>query len=41
MGMNKVGSIQSKVTMFANRYPDENVMKFFGAMQQYGAQAVK
>ena len=41
LGMNKVGSIQSKVSMFANRYPDENVLKFFGAMPQYGAQAVK
>lgn len=40
-GMNKVGSIQSKVSMFANRYPDTNVLKFFGALQGYGAQLVK
>ena len=41
MGMNKVGSMQSKVTMFFNRYPSANVLKFFGAVQGAGAQTVK
>ncbi|MBO4528127.1 MAG: hypothetical protein J5743_10895, partial [Victivallales bacterium] len=41
MGMNKVGQIETKVSMFANRYPSENVLKFFGAVQGAGAQAVK
>ncbi len=41
MGMNKVGKIETKVSMFANRYPSENVLKFFGAVQGAGAQAVK
>ena len=33
--------IEKKVSMFANRYPSENVLKFFGAVQGVGAQAVK
>ena len=37
-GMNKQGTITTKVSMFANAYPAENVMKFFGAVPQYGAQ---
>ena len=41
MGMNKVGQIETKVSMFANRYPSENVLKFFGAVQGAGAQIVK
>jgi hypothetical protein len=39
--MNKVGQIETKVSMFANRSPSENVLKFFGAVQGTGAQAVK
>lgn len=38
LGMNKQGSIKSKVSMFANPYPEANVMKFFGAVPKYGAQ---
>ncbi|MBP5449503.1 MAG: hypothetical protein J6Y01_05225 [Spirochaetales bacterium] len=42
MGMNTQGSIKSKVSMYANKYPfSDNVMKFFGAVKGYGAQAVK
>ncbi len=41
MGMNKVGQIETKVSMFANRYPSANVLKFFGAVTGVGAQAVK
>ena len=41
MGMNKVGKIESKVTMYANRYPMEKAFKLFGAYKDYGAQAVK
>ena len=39
MGMNTQGSIKSKVSMYANKYPfSDNVMKFFGAVKGYGAQ---
>ena len=39
MGMNQVGSIQSKVSMYANKYPySDNLMKLFGAVKGYGAQ---
>ena len=38
LGMNKQGTIQTKVSMYANPYPAENVMKFFGAVPNYGAQ---
>ncbi len=41
MGMNKVGTITTKVSMFCNRYPAEKVCGFFGAIEGYGAQAVK
>ena len=40
-GMNQVGTITTKVSMFANRYPDENVLKFFGAVKGVGAQAIQ
>ncbi len=38
LGMNKQGTIKSKVSMYANAYPEAKVMKFFGAVPQYGAQ---
>ncbi|MGP1362626.1 MAG: right-handed parallel beta-helix repeat-containing protein [Bacteroides sp.] len=38
MGMNQVGTIQSKVTMFMNRYPIESSIKCFGAVKGVGAQ---
>ena len=39
MGMNQVGSIQSKVSMYANKYPySDNLMKLFGAVKGFGAQ---
>ena len=41
MGMNKVGTIQSKVSMYGNRYPLQDTFKLFGACQGYGAQPVK
>ena len=41
LGMNKVGTIESKVSMFCNRYPMEKTFKLFGAYKDYGAQAVK
>jgi hypothetical protein len=40
MGMNQTGTIQSSVTMYANRYPWKEALKFFGAMQGYGAQKI-
>lgn len=36
--MNKVGKMESKVSMYANRYPLEECSKLFGAMEGYGAQ---
>ena len=41
MGMNKVGRITTKVSMFGNRYPLAETFKLFGAYQGYGAQIVK
>lgn len=38
MGMNQVGRIDSKVSMFANYYPVEDALKVFGAMAGVGAQ---
>ena len=41
LGMNKQGSITSKVSMYANKYPfSDNTMKFFGAVKGCGAQAL-
>ena len=40
-GMNQVGTIETKVSMYGNRYPADNVLKFFGAVEGVGAQAVK
>jgi len=37
MGMNQTGTIQSSVTMWANRYPLEDALKLFGAIQDFGA----
>ena len=37
-GLNKQGKIQSKVTMFANRYPWKKAMGLFGAVPGKGAQ---
>jgi hypothetical protein len=41
MGMNTQGTMQSSASMFANRYPWRDALKFFGAMQGYGAQTIK
>ena len=38
LGLNKQGSITTKVSMFCNRYPAANVLKLFGIMKDYGAQ---
>ncbi len=38
LGQNKQGTIQSSVTMFANRYPWQETLKLVGAHKQYGAQ---
>jgi len=40
LGMNQQGTIQSSVSMYANRYPWREALKFFGAMQGYGAQKI-
>ena len=41
MGMNKVGKIQTKVSMYGNRYPLQATFKLWGAYKDYGAQPVK
>ena len=41
MGMNQVGTMQSSVTMYANRYPWQEALKLFGAMTGYGAQKMQ
>jgi hypothetical protein len=38
--MNQTGNIQSAASMFFNRYPWQEALKFFGAMQGYGAQKI-
>ena len=38
LGLNKRGKITSKVSMFANPYPFDSAIKFFGAVQDVGAQ---
>lgn len=41
LSMNKQGTITSKVSMFANPYPFESALKFFGAVQDFGAQKIQ
>lgn len=41
MGMNQVGKISTKVSMFGNQYPLEDSLKLFGAVKGFGAQIVK
>ena len=41
MGMNKVGKITTKVSMYGNRYPLADAYKLFGALPGVGAQVVK
>jgi len=41
LGMNIQGTIKSSVSMFANRYPWEEALKFFGAMEGAGAQKIQ
>jgi hypothetical protein len=38
LGQNKQGTIQSSVTMFANRYPWQETLKLVGAHSTYGVQ---
>lgn len=40
-GLNKQGKISSKVSMYANPYPFESAIKFFGAVVDFGAQEIK
>jgi hypothetical protein len=40
LGLNKQGTITSKVSMFANPYPFDSAIKFFGAVKDFGAQAI-
>ena len=40
-GMNQVATVTTQVDMYGNRYPLEDALKLFGAVQGYGAQAIK
>jgi hypothetical protein len=40
MGMNMTAIVHSTTTMHANRYPWREALKFFGAMEGYGAQEI-
>ena len=37
LGINTVGKISTKVSMFANPYPYDSAVKFFGAVPGFGA----
>lgn len=41
MGMNQTMTVNSSVTMFANRYPLKDALKLFGAVSSYGAQKIR
>jgi hypothetical protein len=41
LGMNLQGTMSSKVTMFANKYPWKNTLQLFGAVPGCGAQRMK
>ena len=41
LGMNKVGKITTKVSMFGNRYPLAEVFKIIGAVKTHGVQPIK
>lgn len=41
LGINTVGKISTKVSMFANPYPYDSAVKFFGAVPGFGAQEIK
>jgi len=40
-GMNQVATMTNKVDMYGNRYPLEDALKLFGAVEGYGAQQIK
>jgi len=39
LGLNQRGTIQTKVSMFSNRYPLAEIYRLFGAVKDFGAQA--
>ena len=41
MGMNQTMTVQTDVSMFANRYPQDDAVKLFGAVNGFGAQSIK
>lgn len=40
LGMPQQGTIKTKASMYANRYPFEDALKLFGAVRGYGAQVI-
>ena len=41
MGLNKQGKLKTSVSMFGNRYPLEDALKLFGALEGFGAKKPK
>jgi len=41
MGLNQTMTVQTDVSMFANKYPQDDAVKLFGAVKGFGAQAIK
>lgn len=41
MGMNQTMSVQTDVSMFCNKYPQDDAIKLFGAVSGFGAQKIK
>ena len=41
MGMNQTMTVQTDVSMFANRYPQDDAVKLFGVVKGFGAQTIK
>jgi hypothetical protein len=41
LGLPLQGTIKATCDMYANRYPMEDALKLFGAMQEKGAQLIK
>ena len=39
--MNQTMTVQTDVSMFANKYPQDDAVKLFGAVKDFGAQAIK
>ena len=41
MGMNQTMTVQTNISMFANKYPQDDTIKLFGAISGFGAQTIR